>query len=150
MSLYPTRLWAFRDNDCILFILNSPCLGQDKYTRNVCCSNINCVFLRSNRCSRKSIGQDQQIGGEHLLVTSPKPVITASRRGMEAASEPSQETRRPISTFSMGMDGVTVDLLWLRPFCPCYIGSKGKVSFQSWLHHLWATSYLLCLSFISL
>ena len=104
MSLYPTRLWAFRDNDCILFILNSPCLGQDKYTRNVCCSNINCVFLRSNRCSRKSIGQDQQTGGEHILVTSPKPVITASRRGMEAASEPSQETRRPISTFSMGME----------------------------------------------
>lgn len=38
------------------------------------------------------------------MVTSPKPVITASRRGMEAASELSQETRRPISTFSMGME----------------------------------------------
>lgn len=48
VSLCPTRLWAFRDSDCMLFTLNLLCLGQNKCTRNVCCSDINCVFLRSN------------------------------------------------------------------------------------------------------
>lgn len=52
------------DNEHILFPFNSPCVVQREFARSVCYSDIKYVYLRSNRHSGKSIGQDWQIGNQ--------------------------------------------------------------------------------------